>query len=118
MPIYPRILLVGEHDKGFGEPFAPSTVSGKRLRKILTTLPINWSLTNMMTPSSKEPNRRDISRLKRLAKHNDKVVLLGHKVQSLVLPILPQGIKLPHPASRRKIDLITLHEGLVQLSKP
>lgn len=108
----PRLLLVGEHDKGLGEPFAPSTMSGKRLRAMLGQLPVDYTFANMMSASSASPSRRDARRLERAAAGCEVVVLLGRRVQAAVSAILPQGVALPHPASRRPVDLANLHQGL------
>ena len=112
-----RVLLVGEHDKGLGEPFPASTTSGRRLRAILSQVPVDYGFANMMAATSTEPTRRDARRLARTAGDYDRVVLLGRRVQSALGAIFPQAVGLPHPASRRKIDLAHLNEGLAALAR-
>src|SRR5664279_763887 len=104
-----RVLLVGEHDKGLGEPFPQSTTSGKRLRAILGRIPVDYTLINMMSATSEAPSRRDARRLERVAVRHDAVVLLGRRVQAALASILPHAVGLPHPASRRKVDLANLN---------
>lgn len=115
-PSRPRVLLVGEHDKGLGEPFPPFTISGRRLRTMLSGVPVDYTFANMMSASAESPSRRDARRLSRAAARHDSVVLLGRRVQAAVADILPNAIRLPHPASRRRMDLAMLHAGLLALA--
>ena len=115
-PVHARVLLIGEHDKGLGQPFPPSTVSGKRLRKILSELPLDYTFENMMSASSAAPSQQDARRLERAAAKCHVVVLLGRRVQAAVSAILPHAIALPHPASRRAVDRASLHRGLSALA--
>jgi len=46
-----KILLIGEHDKGLGEPFSTGTVSGRSLRAILDELcPREHDVSELSSP--------------------------------------------------------------------
>ena len=110
------LLVIGEHDKGFGEPFSRRTVSGRRLRAITDTLVVAVTFANMATPRRTAPTRQRILALQRQAKRAAAVVFLGRRVEQALRPHIPNGRYLPHPAARRRIDAIALRTGLTDLA--
>ena len=111
------LLVIGEHDKGFGEPFSAGTVSGRRLRAITGTLEIAVAFANMATPERTSPTKRRILALQRQARRAAAVVFLGRRVEQALREHIPHGRYLPHPAARRRVDAVALREGLVALAQ-
>lgn len=113
-----RLLLIGEHDKGLGMPFHPSTVSGRRLREMVAALPVEATIENMMAPGGGGLDEQavHVERLLDLARGADAVVLLGARVQHGLAPVFPEAVPLPHPGARRPSDLQKLLDGLRMLA--
>ena len=111
------LLVIGEHDKGFGEPFSPRTVSGRRLRAITATLDVAVTYANMATPQHAVPTKRRILTLQQQAQHAAAVVFLGRRVEQALRQHIPHGQYLPHPAARRRVDAIMLRDGLTSLAR-
>ncbi len=113
-----HLLLIGEHDKGLGMPFHPSTVSGRRLRAMTAALGdrVTVTLENMATPEDGVLAPAHLDHLRSIARRADAVVLLGAFVQRALRPLFPEAVLLPHPGARRPIDLQTLREGLIKIA--
>jgi hypothetical protein len=111
------LLVIGEHDKGFGEPFSLRTLSGRRLRAITSTLEVGVSFANMATPKRTVPTRQRIMALQREARGAVAVVFLGRRVEQALRAYIPRGRYLPHPAARRRADAVALRDGLVALAQ-
>lgn len=111
------LLVIGEHDKGFGEPFSPQTLSGRRLRAITATLDVTVTFANMATPQRTNPTKRRILTLQRQAQQAAAVVFLGRRVEHALRPHIPHGRYLPHPAARRRVDAVMLRNGLRDLAQ-
>lgn len=110
------LLLIGEHDKGLGEPFSQRTISGRRLHAIISELGIRVELANMGTPQREEPSAPQLRYLRLRAAQAAAVVFLGRRVERELKAQISQGTYLPHPASRRRSDLLTLRTGLLKLA--
>jgi hypothetical protein len=111
------LLVIGEHDKGLGEPFSLRTVSGRRLRAITATLGVTVAFANMATPRRTTPTKQRIVALQRQAERAAAVIFLGRRVEQALRPHIPSGRYLPHPAARRRIDAVTLRNGLTDLAR-
>jgi len=109
-----KIVLIGGNPKGFKIPFHPDTLSGNRLRNIISKTGLDCEIIDMTNNVNDSPTKEEIEYLK---KHyeNHKVVFLGRFVERALRDVFPNGKYLPHPASRRKSDLIHLEEGLRRL---
>ena len=116
-----RLLLIGEHDKGLGTPFHPSTLSGRRLREMEREVGAHFVFENMLAPGlstsrvSADAQIGHVEHLLTVAKTVDAVVLLGARVQRDMAPVFPDGVMLPHPGARRPEDLRRLRDGLLAL---
>jgi len=111
------LLVIGEHDKGFGEPFAAVTVSGRRLRAITARLDVPVTFANMATPERIVPTKQRIRSLQKQAQAAAAVVFLGRRVEQALRAHIPHGQYLPHPAARRRVDTVALREGLITLAQ-
>lgn len=100
-----KVLLFGEHSKGHAEPFSELTLSGKRLRKILSGLDFNYDLDNVF---DLDMRRRDLVGLCA----GKTVVALGRVAQRELRRQGVEPIYLPHPASRSRRGLDALKAGL------
>lgn len=106
------LLILGEHDKGTGIPFAPSTVSGRRLRKILAEIKLNARLENVFEIDGKGHTTC-----------NDLVAMSGAGPVVALGKIAAEECKrqgvtatyLPHPAVRVPEQLERLRAGLVAI---
>ena len=107
-----HLLLIGEHDKGLGMPFHPSTVSGRRLREMTAALGVAVTFENMVTPEDGVLAPAHLDHLRGIARRSDAVVLLGAFVQRALRPLFPEAVSLPHPGARRPVDLKRLRDGL------
>lgn len=108
------LLILGEHDKGTGTPFHPSTVSGRRLRKILAEIKLNARMENVY-----EIGERGQCTPNNLAEMVDgvSVVVLGKIAE---MECKRQGITatyLPHPAARGQKPLDQLRAGLLAIKQ-
>ena len=111
------LLIIGEHDKGHGEPFSPVTISGRRLRAITAMLDVPVTFANMATPERIIPTKHRIRSLQRQAHDAAAVIFLGRRVEQALRAHIPHGRYLPHPAARRRIDAVALREGLIGLAR-
>lgn len=112
-----KMLLIGEHDKGTGEPFSLTTMSGRRIRGLIEQLELPTELTNMMRPGQNRPSKRQIGQLLRKHKAFVVTVFLGRKVEKELREHIPYGVYLPHPAARARTHREQLRRGLMQLRK-
>jgi len=111
-----KIVLIGGNPKGYSIPFHPSTRSGKRLRKLLNEIGLHCDIADMTMDENDIPSKIEIKKL--IQKFNEhQIVFLGRFVERALKPYFPKGIYLPHPASRRAIDLHRLREGLVRFDQ-
>lgn len=106
-----KVALIGGNPKGFLEPFDHSTLSGKRLRRLIAKLDLDCKLCDMTRNTNDVPSPHEITNLKKELQ-GYKIVFLGRFVERRLRRHFPQGIYLPHPASRRKTDLQRLENGL------
>jgi len=110
-----KVLLIGEHDKGLGEPFPISTLSGRRLRSIIAKYCVSATIVNMMDSNSSAPDEKDLERLAGYLDSHQTVIMLGRTVERQLRRYFPDALYLPHPAARRAIDRAALEEGLAFL---
>lgn len=106
------ILILGEHDKGHGEPFSLKTVSGRRLRTMTADLCLDADLGNVFEFTDGHVVERD---LKAICRPYSIVAVVGRVAQA---ECERQGIKhvaLPHPAVRSTKQLTQLRNGLAEL---
>jgi hypothetical protein len=108
------LLILGEHDKGTGVPFHPSTVSGKRLRKILTEIKLNARLENVY-----EIDERGHCTANDLAEMagGGPVVVLGKIAEEECKRQGVAAMYLPHPAVRVPEQLKRLRDGLAAIKE-
>ena len=111
-----KIALIGGNPKGFSEPFDRSTLSGRRLRKLITKLNLDCKLCDMTKNANDIPSTQEIENLKKEL-DGYTVVFLGRFVEQRLRTEFPLGIYLPHPASRRKSDQQKLEDGLRNLRR-
>ena len=110
------MVLIGGNPKGHNIPFHPSTKSGKILRNIISKTGISCEIADMTENLNDEPTQIEINDLKeRYCGYQ--VVFLGRFVERKLKDSFPNGIYLPHPASRRRSDLLKLENGLKSLTK-
>lgn len=103
------ILILGEHDKGHGEPFSRKTVSGRRLRQLVADLSLDVDLGNVFEYVNSECRERDL----RAACRGYAIVVTVGRVASA--ECTRQGVEhtyLPHPAVRSAKQLAALRSGL------
>ena len=114
----PKVLLIGEHDKGHGTPFSRLTLSGRRIRGLLAQFQLPAVLMNMMRPGQERPSKRQINVLVRRHRRVVATVFLGRRVEKELREFIPIGIYLPHPAARAIAHRAKLEAGLkdVQLA--
>lgn len=106
------VLILGEHDKGLGEPFSIKTVSGRRLRAFLTECGLRAELGNVYDFQDNRCVQRD---LVAVCAGFTSVVAVGRVAEE---ECRRQGISasyLPHPAVRSTKQLANLRAGLAQL---
>jgi len=60
-----KLALIGGNPKGFNEAFHPDTLSGKRLRGLLTKLNLDCKLCDMTRNANDIPSLQEIMELKR-----------------------------------------------------
>lgn len=104
-----KALLLGVHDKGLGQPFAPGTVSGRRLRGMLAELGAAPDLGNVFGYKEGREEPKDLAKL---CAGYGKIAALGAVAAK---ECARQGVacaRLPHPASRSGKALENLRSGL------
>lgn len=110
------VVLIGGNPKGYDRPFDPNTLSGKRLRKILRKLKFDVEIADMTKNIDDVPTREELTELYIKYKDYDKIVFLGRFVEKELRRYFPNGLYLPHPASRRDSDLKRLEAGLAEIA--
>jgi uracil-DNA glycosylase len=108
------LLILGEHDKGTGTPFHPSTVSGRRLRTILAEIRLSVRMENVYKIDGR--GRCTPNNLVEMA-NGSRVVVLGRIAAE---ECKRQGIEatyLPHPAARVRGQLDQLRTGLLAIKQ-
>lgn len=114
-----KILLIGGYPKGYSIPFHPKTKSGKILRKFLYELNIEATPLNLWKNADEEKlkliSKKIISKIQTYHKEGYSIVALGKYQEKALLMNYLDCLYLPHPASRRKIDLDKLKAGLLSL---
>lgn len=111
-----KVVLIGGNPKGHNIPFHPSTVSGKRLRNMIAETGLSCELADMTETLDDRPTPDEIRKLKERYE-GYQVVFLGRFVQKALRNTFPDGVYLPHPASRSDFYLIRLKNGLADLAK-
>ncbi len=108
------ILLLGEHDKGTGCAFSPNTVSGRRLRKIVSDIGLNCDFGNVFLFLEGTTAQQDLAEI---CRPYSLIVALG-KIAAKECSIQGiQAIYLPHPAVRSQTQINRLKEGLAALKQ-
>ena len=108
----PSILILGEHDKGFGEPFSLKTLSGKRLRAALSEFGVDAKLGNVFDYDHGTVTERNL----RVACAGCQVVIALGKVAAAECERQQIDYQyLPHPAVRSTLLLGKLRTGLQRL---
>ena len=126
-----RLLLIGGFPKGYDIPFHKNTLSGKRLLKLKEKYNLIMEFTDLWETEQQEKDGIiTINKLGEIyeAQKTHRVIALGWHVYDS-LKKAEKNVKiscpelentqlvfeyLPHPASRRTADLITLEEGLIK----
>jgi len=109
-----KVVLIGGNPKGHRIPFSSKTFSGRRLHKIIKKAGLTCEIVDM-TSNSNDVCSDEEKELLRKRFENCQVVFLGRFVERQLRDVFPNGVYLPHPASRRKKDLERLEEGLKKL---
>jgi hypothetical protein len=117
------LLLIGGYPKGFPEPFSPQTLSGRRLRKIVSDLGLDSRVEYY------DLWRRESEEYKGVIPVLTREYLLMVSAFKILIPLgryttkklIEAGFEsylqpLPHPASRRKEDLVSLKNGLRRIA--
>ena len=116
------LILIGGHPKGFKEPFHPETKSGKILRKMIGE-PKEGSFCFFDLWENQEQqdlgiiDKKVIKELKTFLNRKFKLVALGRFTESALIENNIECIYLPHPASRRQVDVLKLKNSLLKLLK-
>jgi len=105
----PKIVLLGEHDKGKGFPFHLSTLSGRRIRAMVSEIGLDCQFDNAFSWDGLR-KEKDIRYL-----IGSTVVALGKAAERECNRQGVECIYLPHPACRSKAQLESLREGLLRL---
>jgi hypothetical protein len=109
------IVLIGSHPKGFDEPFHPTTRSGKILRNIIGKNPsyIFYDIWQNETEQKSGQISNDVlEKLNKFIASGYRLIALGRIVQNALASSNIPFECLPHPASRRKADQVSLRTGL------
>lgn len=101
-----KIILLGEHSKGHNEPFPVCTLSGKRLRAILSEVGLVCDVDNAF---NSDGTKRDLATL---CNGYDTVVALGRIAWREIVASGIAATYLPHPASRSQKSIELLRNGL------
>lgn len=114
-----RILFIGGHPKGYDIPFHPSTISGRRLRKIVNSVNIYAEYLDLWTDDD-DQKRGEISpeiidQIKHKQQSDFIVVALGRYVHERTRNHGITAIYLPHPAARSKKYMDLLIAGINKL---
>ena len=114
------LILIGGYPKGFERPFHEKTKSGKILRKMIGE-PVKDVFEYFDLWENQEQqdlgviDKMIIKKLNHFLKNNYTLIALGRFTE---LALLENDIKctyLPHPASRRQKDVLTLEDNLKKL---
>lgn len=112
-----RLLLIGGYPKGYSKPFDERTLSGKRLRAILRRNNLNPIIIDLWKNELQEKKGEiPISTywtVEDYIRMGYRVIALGKWVFKCLNNHFYEVEYLPHPASRRKIDLEKLERGLI-----
>lgn len=106
-----KTVLIGGNPKGYPIPFHPETRSGSRLRHILSKNGLSCEIADMTANSNDKPTEEEITDLKNRYE-GYQIIFLGRFVERELRPHFPEGVYLPHPASRRPQDLVKLERCL------
>jgi len=111
-----KVVLIGGNPKGHRIPFSSKTFSGRRLHKIIKKAGLTCEIVDM-TSNSNDVCSDEEKELLRKRFENCQVIFLGRFVERQLREIFPNGIYLPHPASRRRGNLERLENGLRNISE-
>lgn len=111
-----HLFLIGGFPKGYDTPFHPNTLSGKRLLALQQKHHLHMEFMDLWNTDLEE--QEGIILLNKLAtiqevQHTHRVIALGKHVWKAIKKSGLNVEYLPHPASRRKIDLERLESGLI-----
>lgn len=113
------IILVGGNPKGFDYPFHEKTLSGKRIRKLIDKHHLITQFVDLWGNEEEEAigtvDPKGIYWLQQMVNEGHKIIALGYKVFHTLENCNVPCRYLPHPASRRKVDLEKLEQGLQEL---
>jgi hypothetical protein len=113
-----KVLLIGGYPKYSLEPFSELTVSGSRLRKMVDELGLEAEYFDLWKNRAEEldgtVSDETLNRLREFIAQGYTLVALGGWVQERLRKYDPgrKIVGLPHPASRRRVDLVRLKESL------
>lgn len=116
-----RLLLIGGFPKGYDTPFHPDTLSGKRLLKLKERHNLFMEFLDLWNTDKEE--KEGIITLNKISSilgfsKTHRIIALGKHVWKCMMDVDEfRGLDfeyLPHPASRRKKDLMALEMGLVK----
>lgn len=111
-----KAVLIGGYPKGFEYPFSIKTVSGRRLYNLARGVGLDFTVCDLWETAEQEREGL-VSDKKRAVLHDYLkrgylLVALGNHVRDAMYLTLFPFITLPHPASRRPVDLAELERGL------
>src|SRR5574337_1047335 len=111
-----KLFLIGGFPKGYDTPFHPNTLSGKRLLTLKKKHNLWMEFLDLWdTDMEEKAGIISINKLATIedAKKTHRVIALGKHVWKSIQKCGIEVEYLPHPASRRKIDLQRLERGLI-----
>lgn len=115
-----RCVLIGGYPKGHYRPFDIRTRSGARLRQMAETLDLNAVYIDLWQTEQEEKQGKIepfvLAVIRNHISNSVDCVALGRWVWRCLHKAGIDILYLPHPGSRRKIDLARLQEGLEKLS--
>lgn len=111
------LILIGGHPKGFEEPFHSKTKSGKILRKMIGEPQTGlFSFFDLWENQEQQDlgiiDEKVIKELKIFLKKKNKLIALGRFTEKALITNNIECIYLPHPASRRQVDVLKLKKSL------
>jgi hypothetical protein len=115
-----RCVLIGGYPKGHYRPFDIHTRSGARLRKMAEALDLNAIYIDLWQTEQEEKQGKIepfiLAVIRKHISNSANCVALGRWVWKCLHKAGIDILYLPHPGSRRKLDLAGLQEGLQKLS--
>ena len=111
------LILIGGHPKGFEEPFHSKTKSGKILRKMIGEPQSGlFSFFDLWENQEQQDlgiiDEKVVKELKFFLKKKHKLIALGRFTEKALIINNIECVYLPHPASRRQVDVLKLKKSL------